>query len=92
MREYPSLSPNDLKSALELLNYIVKERPRDILDFINLKNIFMSGRKVGKIPTSSLDIANTDRIGDFNYDDQYMYLVVLSGSDAEWRRITLSSW
>lgn len=66
-------------------------REQDVEQFNNLSNVFMSGRKVGKIPTGSSDVAATDRVGDFNYDVNYLYLCV-DNSGATWRRITLGSW
>lgn len=92
--------------AQELYNFIESEDPKDLAvfcreaarlreqdveQFSNLSNVFMSGRKVGKIPTGSSDVAATDRIGDFNYDANYLYLCV-DNSGATWRRVTLGSW
>lgn len=92
MKDFPKLTPVTLDDVLELLRYITKERPIDIKDFDNLQNVFMQGRKVGKLPTGAADIADTDRVGDFNYDDSYFYLVVNNAGTAEWRRTALSSW
>lgn len=91
MKPYPTLIPKTLEDVISVLIYIVKERRYDVLDFNNLQNVFMSGRKVGKIPASSADIDDTDRVGDFNYDPDYLYIVV-DDSGAAWRRIALSSW
>ena len=51
MKDYPSLTPVSLKDVIDIIRYITKERPNDIKDFDNLNNRFMSGRKVGKVPT-----------------------------------------
>ena len=80
-----------IEDLMRFAKYIQRLRDQDISDFNNLSAVFMSGRKVGKIPSSSADIAATDKLGDFNYDDSYMYLVV-DNTGAEWRRITLGSW
>jgi hypothetical protein len=92
MKNYPVIDVNNKQSIDELLEFIVKERKKDVDDFNNLTNVFISGRKVGKIPTGATDIDIADRIGDFNYDTSYIYIVVDNGGTAEWRRATLASW
>lgn len=91
MKKFPQFQPNTLSDIQEIINYIMKERKNDVNDFNNLNNIFISGRKVGKIPTGATDIVATDRLGDFNYDADYLYICV-DNSGAEWRRVALSSW
>lgn len=81
-----------LEDVLRWIRYVNKERPNDVNDFTNLKNIFMSGRKVAKVASGSLDVDPSDRIGDFNYTDQYFYILVNNAGTAEWRRATLASW
>lgn len=86
------LIPNDTVEQLgEFCRSVARIREEDIQDFNNLSNVFMRGRKVGKIPTGSTDVAATDRLGDFNYDASYLYLCV-DNSGATWRRIALGSW
>jgi len=92
MKQFPIMTLRTEDDLFVLGRYILKERANDINDFNNLENVFMRGRKVGKIPTGSADIAVTDRIGDFNYDDSYLYLVVDSSGSAVWRRIGLTTW
>lgn len=92
MNDYPQITPNTLGDQAELLRIITRERPIDVSDFNNLQNRFMSGRKVGRIPSGSLDVDASDRVGDFNYTDQYFYLLVDNSGTAEWRRIALASW
>lgn len=91
MNSYAKLKSETLGGVKECLDAIVKERTRDIKDFDNLKNVFMSGRKVGKIPSASSDIADDDRLGDFSYDDAYLYIVI-DDTGAAWRRIELETW
>lgn len=91
MKSYPKIKLQTLGDVIEILNDITKERKTDVSEFNNLKNTFISGRKVGKIPTGAADVAATDRVGDFNYDASYLYLCV-DNSGAAWRRVALSSW
>lgn len=92
MNDYPQITPETFDDIVELLRIITRERTIDINDFNNLKNVFMRGRKVGKIPAGATDIDPSDRVGDFNADDSYFYIVVENGGSAEWRRAALGSW
>lgn len=92
MKPYPNLTSETIENVFNVLRYIIKERRNDVNDFENLKNVFISGRKVGKLPSGASDIADTDRIGDFNYDSDYIYIVVDDAGTNEWRRVALSSW
>lgn len=92
MKQFPNMVVRNEADLYTLARYILKERENDINDFNNLQNIFMAGRKVGKIPTGSADVLATDRVGDFNYDASYLYILVDNGGTAVWRRSTLSAW
>lgn len=91
MENYPKLLSNDNNELALVLRRIIELRESDITDNTNLPQVFMSGRKVEKIPTSSADVATTDNLGDFNYDANYLYIVV-DDSGAEWRRVALVTW
>lgn len=80
--------PEDAKGLSKVVRSIVSERTSDIQDFQNLKNVFISGRKVLKVPTESADVETTDRAGDFNYDEDYIYLFTGSA----WGRVGLETW
>lgn len=92
MRPYPKLTSGTLDELVKVFRQITQLRRDDIGDFDNLVNIFVSGRKVGKVPTSSTDVATTDREGDMNWDANYFYLAVVSAGVVRWRRIALSTW
>lgn len=92
MRDYPKFVPESTKDLVEVIKFIVKERRFDIADFNNIQNTFMAGRKVGKVPADSNDITATDRLGDFNTDADYLYIVIDDAGDAKWRRVALSTW
>lgn len=91
MKNFPSIDLNVLQDCIDLLEYIRSERKNDVKDFDNIQNRFMSGRKVGIIPTGAATVSG-DRIGDFNYDENYFYLVVNNSGTAEWRRIAYTAW
>ena len=92
MKQYPIMTLRTEADLYTLGRYILKERANDINDFNNLQNVFMAGRKVGKVPTGSADVAATDRVGDFNYSASYLYLCVDNAGSAAWRRVSLATW
>lgn len=92
MNPYPKLGDRTPADVIRVLEIAVRERTQDIKDFDNLTNTFISGRKVGKIPTGAADISPTDRVGDFNYTTSFLYIVVNNAGTAEWRRAALASW
>ncbi len=88
MKNWPVF--NELKIP-DFMKFIVRERSNDVSEFNSLAEKFVSGRKVGKIPASSADVDPTDRIGDVNWDANYLYILV-DNTGAVWRRATLGSW
>ncbi len=91
MKLYPVLKDATIKGIFDWLKYVVRARTDDVQEFNNLQNIFILGRKVGKIPTSSGNVDAEDKIGDFNADADYIYILI-NDSGAAWRRASLGSW
>lgn len=91
MKQYPSIDLKVLEDVISLLEYVRNERKNDVKDFDNIQNRFMSGRKVGTIPTGAAT-SSDERVGDFSYDENYLYLVVNNSGTAEWRRIAYTAW
>lgn len=92
LKDYPYWAVEKEGDVKEWLRQVSNIRKDDITQIQNLTNIFVSGRKVGKIPTGSADVAATDRIGDVNYDASYYYILVDNSGTAVWRRIALGAW
>lgn len=91
MEPYPRLLAPTMSALQDAFKQIGQLRDRDIVEFNNLANRFLAGRKVGKVPANSLDTAG-NRVGDFNYDASYLYVCVDNAGTAAWRRVALSSW
>lgn len=89
MRTYPSLKEKTMTGLIDTVQFITRERDNDVREYNNLPQIYLSGRKVNKIPSGSSDVAATDKLNDFNWDASYMYILVDNSGTAEWRRITL---
>ncbi len=92
LKEYPYWSSSNEADAREQLRTICNIRKDDITQFQNLQNIFISGRKVGKIPSASNDVNPEDKIGDFNVTESYAYFLIDNASMPEWRRVAMGSW
>jgi len=92
MKPYPSLKDKSADGMAEMLQFISRQREIDTRDWNNLQNIYVLGRKVGKIPASSADVDATDRVGDVNYTTTYLYILVDNAGTAVWRRVALGSW
>lgn len=90
MQPYPK--DIDEKTLVPSLRVISRLRDQDITDRNTFDSRYVLGRKVGKVPTSSIDIAATDRIGDFNVTDSFAYYCIDNSGTAEWRRVGVSSW
>ena len=93
MDRFPSVFDETIDGIINFLKQVIRLRNDDVTDFNNLNDIFMSGRKVNKIPLSSSDVViGEDRAGDFNYNASYLFLLVNNSGTLVWRRVTLSSF
>lgn len=93
MQPYPQNVKPDIYSILDAVQDISRKRQEDITDRNTFPSVFVRGRTVGKVPASSLDVADTDRIGDQNLTKDYAYFCVDDGAGgAEWRRIAMGVW
>lgn len=91
-KDYPYWSAENFDHLKDQVGQICHTRKDDIAQVQNLPNIFISGRTVGKIPSSSADVAATDRINDFNATATYLYILIDNAGAAEWRRIAMGVW
>jgi len=85
------IESEDPRDLARFCREVARVREEDVSDFNNLPNIFMQGRKVGKIPASSADTID-NRIGDFNYDADYLYICVNDSGSAAWRRVAIGGF
>lgn len=92
MQPYPQNIDTTIESVTDSLRTIARLRAEDITDRNSFPAIFMKGRKVGKLPSSSSDVVASDRVGDFNYTASYLYILVDNSGTASWRRAALGSW
>lgn len=92
LRDYPSWEAETLDQIKEQMRQIINIRKDDISVISQITSSFISGRKVGKVPASSIDIDPTDKVGDVNYTASYLYILIDNAGTPEWRRTALSSW
>jgi hypothetical protein len=91
-KEYPYYPVETLEDVRDQLRDICYTRKDDIATISKIPSSFVSGRKVGKVPTASNDVEVTDRLGDINYDASYLYILIDNSGTPAWRRVALSSW
>lgn len=91
-KDYPYWEAEDLQHVKTQIRQICNVRKDDIAQISNLINVFVGGRKVGKVPSSSIDVVATDRLNDINWDNSYLYILIDNAGTAEWRRAALGSW
>lgn len=92
--KYPILRDYTLDEVIRVLREIIRYRTNeDLIDWNNLRNIYLTGRIVAKVPTGPTDVASTDEVGDISYDGTYQYtLVDVSGTPTWDRRALDTSW
>lgn len=91
-KDYPYSFDQTPEKVVEQVRVITNTRKDDISEIANLINIFVTGRKVGKVPTASNDVVPEDRVGDINYTTSFLYILVDNAGTATWRRVALGSW
>jgi len=90
---YPSTFDNSPEGIMSFLKQIIRLRVDDVTEVNNFPNVYMSGRKVNKVPTSSSDVVSgQDREGDFNYNTNYLFILTNNSGTLVWRRVALSSF
>lgn len=92
MEPYLRLFSDTNPEMAKFIRDITRKREQDVDDFTALPNEFIQGRKVNKIPSSSIDVESSDHVGDVNYTSSYFYILIDNSGTAEWRRISLGSW
>lgn len=91
-KNYPYWDAKTLDDVIEQLRQITNLRKNDVTVISQIASSYISGRKVGKIPTSSTDVVATDRIGDVNYTASYLYILIDNEGTPAWRRVALGAW
>jgi len=91
-KDYPYWSAESLEEIRELLRQITNTRKEDITVISQITSSFISGRKVGKIPSSSADVSASDKVGDVNYTASFLYILVDNAGTPVWRRVALAAW
>ena len=91
-KDYPYYEPADLREVVEIIGQITRTRKDDIALIQNLPEVLVSGRKVGRVPSSSADVVAGDKVNDINWDTSYIYVLVDNAGIGVWRRAALASW
>lgn len=92
LKDYPYFPTENLEDLKEQVRQITNIRKDDISIISQITSSFVSGRKVGKIPTSSADVVPSDKVGDINYTASFLYILIDNSGTPAWRRVALSAW
>lgn len=95
-RDYPPFASDKTESD-RVLTFVVGQRPTDLLDFNNLPERFITGRRrINRLtPTSSTDVSKDlgDQPGDVIIESAFVYFLVdIGGNVFNWKRIALNSF
>lgn len=74
-KDYPYWEPKDEAEIKQQMREIANIRKDDITQINKLPGLYVGGRLVGKIPTSSADVSPDDRIGDVSRDNTSTYIL-----------------
>jgi hypothetical protein len=80
----------DKDNELEWRREVTRIRENDLGDFTDLPKIYV--RKVSREPTSSNNIIEQDKIGDFSFVNGYLYVLLESSGIVKWQRVPLSDF
>lgn len=89
---YPYWPAETLQDVKDQLRQITSLRKKDITFIDNLQNIFVNGRKVGRIPSSSADVLVQDKVGDFNVTASFAYYLIDNSGTPAWRRVAVGAF
>lgn len=81
-----------MPAVVGALQKIAQIRGQDQTQWIDLKNQFISGRRVVRVPSASNDLLATDNIGDFNVTATFAYFLIDNAGTIEWVRIAVGTF
>lgn len=91
---YPALIGGGLPEIKQWVLKVTQLRQQeDLPDYVNQKNIYVSGRTTMRVPSSAIDVVNGDRLGDTvtAVDGSYQYTLVSVSGTYKWARVALDS-
>lgn len=92
MKFWPTDLQDNLESVVKTLRFMLRTRAEDISATDNLTQKYILGRRVGRIPSSSADVIDGDKLNDFNVTATYAYFLINNAGTAAWRRVAVGSW
>ena len=89
---YPTSIDQTMTGVVTALQKIAQIRGQDQTQWNDLKNQFLSGRSVTRIPSASNNVLSTDNVGDFNVTSTYAYFLISNSGSPEWVRIAVGTF
>lgn len=91
MNRYPTVMDDSPSTLKRVLDFITRERQRDVDDWNGLPQRFIGGRRVSKVPANSSDITGST-VGDFNVTTSFAYFCVNNAGTPTWVRVAVGSF
>lgn len=91
MRQYPKLVSTDSEQIKAWADNVTRQRISDVDEMNALPNVYIAGRKVAKVPTSSSDITGSFP-GDFNVTVSFAYFCINNAGTVEWVRVAVGTF
>lgn len=91
LKTYPSNVVATSMDCANALNKIAQIRSDDRVQWNNLNNTFVAGRKVAKVPANSSDTSG-NVAGDFNVTTAYAYFCINNAGTVEWVRAAVGTF
>jgi len=92
LQNYPASTDMSFSGCITALQKISQIRQNDQVQWNNLNNQFISGRRVTRVPTTSSNVLATDNVGDFNVTATYAYFCINNSGTVEWVRVAVGTF
>ncbi len=92
LKDWPYWSAETLEDVKSQFRDITRLRKDDITQASQLPNVFISGRRVSRIPSASNNVISDDKVGDFNVTSTYAYYLIDNAGTGEWVRVSVGTW
>lgn len=92
LKSFPVSIDNTLPSCADAIRKIGQVRADDQKQWLNLQNLFVSGRRVTRVPSAGNNVLATDNVGDFNVTATFAYFLINNSGTIEWVRVAVATW
>jgi hypothetical protein len=92
VNNWPVCQKEDAKDLKQCYDYAQRERQQDVNDRKNFPNLFITGRRVVRVPSASNNVIAGDAVGDFNVTASFAYFLIANSGTPEWVRVAVGTF